>query len=138
MTLTVLAATGAVATRSDLSQRIIPNCLLLTSGVVLLVLSIIAGDVPASLLGAAVLSVVASLGVASGGLGMGDLKYLAVVGLGLGPVVGLFALFIAALAAAAWHLPLVLRKGPRVTFPFGPFIALGSVLAPLILAMLCR
>lgn len=137
-TLVVLAATGAVATRTDLNQRIIPNRLLMASGFVLLMLAVLDNRVPPSLLGAAALTGIALLGVASGGLGMGDLKYLAVIGLGLGPVAGLLALFLAALAAAVYHLPLAVRKGPKATFAFGPFIALGSVLAPLLLAVFGR
>jgi prepilin signal peptidase PulO-like enzyme (type II secretory pathway) len=132
LTLAVLTLTGAVATYTDLTRRIIPNCLLAASGFVLLMLAIMGGRVVAALVGAAVLVVIALISVAVGGFGMGDLKYLGVVGLGLGPVAGLLALFLAALAAVVWRLPLALRKGAKATFAFGPFIAVGSVMAPLI------
>jgi prepilin signal peptidase PulO-like enzyme (type II secretory pathway) len=132
LTLAVLTLTGAVAIYTDLTRRIIPNCLLAASGFVLLMLAIMGGRVVAALVGAAVLVVIALISVAVGGFGMGDLKYLGVVGLGLGPVAGLLALFLAALAAVVWRLPLALRKGAKATFAFGPFIAVGSVMAPLI------
>ena len=132
LTLAVLAVTGAIGAYTDISQRIIPNHLLLVAGFVLLTFSVLGGRVVAALVGAAVLVVIALISVAVGGFGMGDLKYLGVVGLGLGPVAGLLALFLAALAAVVWRLPLALRKGAKATFAFGPFIAVGSVMAPLI------
>ena len=132
LTLAVLTLTGAVATYTDLTRRIIPNRLLAVSGFLLLMLAIVGGRVVAALIGAAVLALVAMISVAVGGCGMGDLKYLGVVGLGLGPVAGLLALFLAALAAVVWRLPLALGKGAKATFAFGPFIAVGSVMAPLI------
>ena len=138
LTLVVLVATGVIAAHTDLTRRIIPNRLLAAAGFLLLMFAILDGRVPFALFGAAMLAGIALIGVAAGGLGMGDLKYLAVVGLGLGPVAGLLALFLAAFAAVICNLPLALRKGRRATFPFGPFIALGSVLATLPLAVFGR
>jgi leader peptidase (prepilin peptidase)/N-methyltransferase len=63
------------------------------------------------------------------GLGMGDIKLLAVMGLYLGPF-ALLALFFATVLGAIWGL-LVLgatRGSLRVALPFGPFLAIGSVL----------
>jgi leader peptidase (prepilin peptidase)/N-methyltransferase len=63
------------------------------------------------------------------GLGMGDIKLLAVMGLYLGPF-ALLALFFATVLGAIWGL-LVLgatRGSLRVALPFGPFLAMGSVL----------
>ena len=134
----VLLVVGIVATVADLQHMVIPNWLLAPAAVVLTATAAISGHLWLSLLGAAALSIVAMLGAAMGGLGMGDLKYLAVVGLGLGPLVGTIALFLAVLGAVAWHLPSALRHGVSVRFPFGPFIAFGSVLAPLFWAMVAR
>jgi leader peptidase (prepilin peptidase)/N-methyltransferase len=63
------------------------------------------------------------------GMGMGDIKLLAVMGIYLGPY-ALLALFIATVLGAIWGL-LVLgtsRQSMRIVMPFGPFLALGSVL----------
>ena len=128
----VLLMVGIVATATDLQHRVIPNWLLAPAAVALAVAAVIFGHLWLSLLGAVALSIVAMLGAATGGLGMGDLKYLAVVGLGLGPLVGAVAVLVAAFGAVLWHLPAALRHGPAVRFPFGPFIAFGSVLTPLL------
>lgn len=61
------------------------------------------------------------------GLGMGDIKLLAVMGLFLGPYVGV-ALFAGSTVGA---LSSVLGSGENLTLrriPFGPFLALGAIL----------
>jgi len=128
----VLLVVGIVATATDLQHLVIPNWLLAPAAVALAVAAVILGHLWISLLGAVALTIVAMLGVATGGMGMGDLKYLAVVGLGLGPLVGGAALLVAVFSTVVWHLPAAFRHGPKVRFPFGPFIAFGSVLAPLL------
>lgn len=66
------------------------------------------------------------------GMGMGDVKLAALVGLCLGAAVAV-ALLVAFLAAACFGLAVVARRGVaagrRTTFPFGPFLALGALAA---------
>ncbi len=70
-----------------------------------------------------------------GGMGMGDVKYAAVVGLYLGSL-GWSYLYIGSLisfaSAAIWVLPLMLSKRKTRNVPFGPFMALGVVVSGII------
>ncbi len=70
-----------------------------------------------------------------GGMGMGDVKYAAVVGLYLGSL-GWTYLYIGSLisfaSAAIWVLPLMLSKRITRNVPFGPFMAFGVVVAGII------
>ncbi len=61
------------------------------------------------------------------GLGLGDLKLMGAVGLFLGPLNSLLAIFMGALAGTLAGL--ALRVGFGREIPFGPFLALGAVLA---------
>lgn len=128
-------ATLAVITLTDLTDRIIPNVVLGPAaliGVVLLALAD-AGELPPHLLAAAiaggVLFVVAML--YPRGMGMGDVKLAAVMGLYLGRAVAP-ALLIGFAAGAAFGLGLIARHGSAARkrqVPFGPFLALGAVIA---------
>jgi len=61
-------------------------------------------------------------------MGFGDVKFLAPIGAFLGPVGVIYAFLGAATAGAVVGLPMyVLTK--RSQIPFGPYLALGSVLA---------
>jgi leader peptidase (prepilin peptidase) / N-methyltransferase len=63
------------------------------------------------------------------GMGMGDVKLVAVLGLFLGRAVAP-ALFIALAAGSAFGVALATRHGSgarKMTVPFGPFLALGGV-----------
>jgi leader peptidase (prepilin peptidase) / N-methyltransferase len=65
------------------------------------------------------------------GFGMGDVKLIAVMGLFLGDA-ALAAVLIALLAGSLVGLALIARHGPaaaKSTIPFGPFLALGALLA---------
>jgi leader peptidase (prepilin peptidase)/N-methyltransferase len=68
------------------------------------------------------------------GMGMGDVKLVAVMGLLLGPVV-FVALFAALATNAVVGLSIVARRGVRrarrTSLPFGPFLAGGGLLAAL-------
>jgi leader peptidase (prepilin peptidase) / N-methyltransferase len=61
-------------------------------------------------------------------MGFGDVKFLAPIGAWLGPVGVVVAFFGAAVAGSLIGLPLYLMGGKR-TIPFGPYLALGTVLA---------
>ncbi len=70
-----------------------------------------------------------------GGMGMGDVKYAAVVGLYLGSL-GWSYLYIGSLisfaGAALWVLPLMLSKRITRNVPFGPFMAFGVLVSGII------
>lgn len=118
----------------DLEHMIIPNSIVLPGTVVGLAASIalrpgswwvyIAGS-----LGAAAFMLVLAL-LWSGGMGPGDIKMALFMGAFLGEQV-LVALFFAFLSGALVGLYLILvRKQSRKTrVPFGPFLALGSLIA---------
>jgi leader peptidase (prepilin peptidase)/N-methyltransferase len=65
------------------------------------------------------------------GMGLGDVKMLALIGAFLGWQATLVALFVASFAGAATGLVLVWRGGAgmRSKLPFGSFLALGGVVA---------
>jgi prepilin signal peptidase PulO-like enzyme (type II secretory pathway) len=130
----LLEATLIVAAGSDLERRRIPNRLILMA---------LALAVPAllplprvlwgqALLGGALLfalTYVLAL-VTRGGLGGGDVKLTAVMGLLLGVRAGFVALLAAFLMAGVASLVLLLahRKGRQDTIPFGPYLAMGGIL----------
>lgn len=130
-----LAATLAAITLTDLEHRVIPNRILIVAAIVAVGL-LLAGDrdaLPEHLLAAAiafaVLFVVAI--VYPRGMGMGDVKLAAVMGLYLGKAVAP-ALLIAFAAGAIFGLALIASRGAEArkqAVPFGPFLALGGIVA---------
>jgi len=74
------------------------------------------------------------LAILPAGMGMGDAKLAAVIGLFLGIDRGIVALLIGFLLGGAYSVSLLaLRKGNlRSTFPFAPFLAFGGLFALLI------
>lgn len=124
----------------DLRHRIIPNRLtypsLLLFSVVIVLARVIGGvGDPASaaiglLLYGGILFVVA---VVSRGMGMGDVKLAALIGLVLGSL-GLRFVGVAAGAAIAFGglggvVALAMGKGRKSAIPFGPYLAAGAVVA---------
>ena len=65
------------------------------------------------------------------GMGGGDIKLIAMLGAFLGWQAVLVTIFLAAVLGASVGLTLILvrRKGRREPLPFGPFLALGALLA---------
>jgi leader peptidase (prepilin peptidase)/N-methyltransferase len=61
-------------------------------------------------------------------MGFGDVKFLAPIGAFLGPIGVLYAFFGAAIAGSVIGLPMFLLRRRR-QIPFGPYLALGTVLA---------
>jgi leader peptidase (prepilin peptidase)/N-methyltransferase len=120
----------------DLDHRIIPNKLTLLGAIVApaLVAATAPDRLPEHLIA----------GVAAGGffllallayprgMGMGDVKLAAVLGLFLGRAVGP-ALFVALVAGTLVGAAVIARKGAaegrKTAVPFGPFLALGGVVA---------
>jgi leader peptidase (prepilin peptidase)/N-methyltransferase len=127
----------AIAT-VDLEQRKIPNELVIALAVVAIVARAIAER--SHLLGSAVSGLIvfavalALANLARGGLGMGDVKLAAALGLVLGKVV-LLALLVGSTAGAVAALAVLVRQGKagrRTTIAYGPYLALGAALAILV------
>jgi leader peptidase (prepilin peptidase) / N-methyltransferase len=69
------------------------------------------------------------------GMGMGDVKLVGVMGLFLGAPVAI-GLFVALIASVLTGVALAVRRGARVArktaIPFGPYLALGGLVAALV------
>jgi leader peptidase (prepilin peptidase) / N-methyltransferase len=119
----------------DLDHRIIPNKLTLLGAVVglLLVALLFPDHLDESLIAAAAAGgffLVAAL-VYPAGMGMGDVKLAAVMGIFLGRAVAP-AIFVALLAGSLIGVALIARHGAEARkrgIPFGPWLALGGVVA---------
>jgi leader peptidase (prepilin peptidase) / N-methyltransferase len=120
----------------DLDHRIIPNKLTLLGAIVApaLVAVIDPGALPEHLIAAVAAGGFFLLAVIAypAGMGMGDVKLAAVLGLFLGRDVGP-ALLVALVAGTLVGAAVIARKGARegrkTAVPFGPFLALGGVVA---------
>lgn len=130
----VFVATLAAITLTDLELRIIPNKILIVSAVAGVVLAV--GLDPSSLPERAIAAAAAGgllFAIALAyprGMGLGDVKLAAVMGLYLGRSVAP-ALLIAFLAGSIFGLALIARNGAaarKQAVPFGPFLALGGVI----------
>ena len=120
----------------DLEYRIIPNRLTALGAVLALVIGVAldpAGE-PERLIaaaGAGGFLLVAALAY-PGGMGMGDVKLAAVLGLCLGAAVAP-AILIALLSGVIFGAGVMARKGTqqgrKTAVPFGPFLALGALVA---------
>jgi leader peptidase (prepilin peptidase)/N-methyltransferase len=129
----VLCAVLVVVTVTDLERRVIPNKVLL--GGAAIGLAIAAATDPSSLperglaaAGAGGFLLAVALAYPRG-MGMGDVKLAAVMGLFLGRAV-VPALAVAVIAGALVGLVLLAREGSSArkrAVPFGPFLALGGV-----------
>jgi len=132
----ILVAALVAITLIDLEHRIIPNRILAPLALAAVVLTavlqphllgerLIAGAAAGGFLLAAVFAYPA-------GMGMGDVKLAAVMGLVLGRAVAP-AMFIALIAGTVFGIAVMARKGVRdgrkTKVPFGPFLALGAVVA---------
>jgi len=138
-----LLGLAVILTVTDLQLQRLPNAVLWPGGVVLAVLLVVAAfarQEPAVLIGSVVAAAVLfalfllAAVVSPAGMGMGDVKLAAVLGLALG-YVGLATVLLAVLLAFALHavVSLVLlatrRAGRRTALPFGPPLLIGSAVA---------
>jgi leader peptidase (prepilin peptidase)/N-methyltransferase len=132
---TAMAALLAAVTIADLRTRLIPNRLLVTA--VLAALGILVLFDPAAVAvhlawcGAAGAFLGAAHAARPEGMGLGDVKLAAVLGLYLGAAV-VTALLVALSSGAFAGLVLILRHGRgarRRTLPFAPFLAIGAAVA---------
>jgi leader peptidase (prepilin peptidase) / N-methyltransferase len=117
----------------DLERRLIPNAITLPAAVAAAVL-LDPGALPEQLIAGAAAGgffLLAALAYPRG-MGMGDVKLAGVLGLYLGRAVGP-AIFIALVAGVVAGAAVIAVKGAaegrRTKVPFGPFLALGAVVA---------
>jgi leader peptidase (prepilin peptidase)/N-methyltransferase len=125
----VLVAVSAI----DLEHRIIPNRIVLPATVVVLAANTMRDLTPEwtiAALGASGFLFAAALAYPAG-MGMGDVKLALLMGAALGKTVSV-ALLAGMLAAMIPSLVLFARHGAKARkmgIPFGPFLAIGSVIA---------
>jgi leader peptidase (prepilin peptidase)/N-methyltransferase len=129
----VFVAVLAIVTLTDLERRVIPNKVLIAGA--LLCLAVAVPTDPAGVserLGAAAAAGGIFFLVALAypqGMGLGDVKLAATMGLFLGRAVAP-AILTALLAGSVVGLALIVRHGSgarKMAIPFGPFLALGGV-----------
>ncbi len=128
----------AAITLTDIERRIIPNSILIVGGLLCIALAaptdpaglperVIAAGAAGGLLFLVVLAYPA-------GMGLGDAKLAAVMGLFLGWSVAP-AILVALLSGSVVGLALIARHGAsarKMAIPFGPFLALGGVVGMLV------
>jgi leader peptidase (prepilin peptidase) / N-methyltransferase len=134
----VFVAMLAVITLTDLERRIIPNKALIAGAVLCLAIAIPTdpGGLPERLIAAAAAGGVFFLVVlaAPRGMGMGDVKLVATMGLFLGRAVAP-AILVGLLAGSVVGIALIAIQGAqarKMTIPFGPFLALGGIVGLLV------
>jgi leader peptidase (prepilin peptidase) / N-methyltransferase len=129
----VFVTTLLAVTLTDLDRRLIPNKILLAATVA--GAAIVAIGDPSSLPERAIAAAAAGGGLFlvalayPRGMGLGDVKLVAVMGLYLGRNVAP-AILVALIAGSAVGLALIARHGTEArkrAIPFGPFLALGGV-----------
>jgi leader peptidase (prepilin peptidase)/N-methyltransferase len=129
----VFVAMLAVITLTDLDLRIIPNKVLIVGAALCLAIAIPTdpGGVPERLIAAAAGGGLFFLVVLAypRGMGMGDVKLVATMGLFLGRAVAP-AILAGLLAGSIVGLALIATQGAhsrKMAIPFGPFLALGGI-----------
>ncbi len=132
----ILVSILVIATVIDLKLQIIPDRLTypgMVAGFILAVFSLLpinwADAVLGGWVGSMILYVIAL--ISQGGMGGGDIKFIAVIGLFLGWENTLLTLFLATFIGAIVGLGLMAVKGygRKAKVPFGPFLALGALIS---------
>ena len=119
----------------DLKSMMIPNRLVILGIISGILLSFVRGRPDwlemflGCVAGAGILLLVSF--VSNGGMGMGDVKLGAVMGIYLGWPGVLTAIFLAAFAGAVAGVMLIISRGRsrQHKIPFGPFLAVGTVVS---------
>jgi leader peptidase (prepilin peptidase) / N-methyltransferase len=129
----VFCAVLVAVTATDLTHRIIPNRIVLPAAVAILLAQTVLEPSPQWTLGAlgAAGFLFAAVLAYPAGMGMGDVKLALVMGAALGKTVPV-ALMLGMLSALVPAAILLARHGSaarKMGIPFGPFLALGSVVA---------
>jgi leader peptidase (prepilin peptidase)/N-methyltransferase len=135
----VFAAVLLVVTYIDLDHQIIPDRITLPGIPIFFAASLLIPTAsPADSLlglllgGGSLLAVALGYQLISGrpGMGMGDVKLLAMIGTIVGWRGVLFTIFASSAAGTAAGIPLMLlqKKDMKLAIPFGPFLALGAIL----------
>ena len=134
----IFIAVLAAVTLTDLERRIIPNKVLLVGAIAALAVAAIGdpGSLPVRLVAGAGAGGVLFLTALAypRGMGLGDVKLAATMGLFLGRNV-IPAIFVALLAGSLVGLAIIAREGAagrKRAIPFGPFLALGGVVGLLL------
>jgi prepilin signal peptidase PulO-like enzyme (type II secretory pathway) len=134
-----LAALAVLVAATDIERRLIPDRALLGAALLWALLWWLARPYPSPLLGAAGAVAFGGVFLAAHlawpeGMGMGDAKLAAVLGLYLGWPLCWVGLALGAWAGGAAGLVVLLRtRGDRrATLPYGPFLAAGAVAALLL------
>jgi leader peptidase (prepilin peptidase) / N-methyltransferase len=129
----VLCALLVTITLTDLELRVIPNALVLAGAVtaIVVVAATDANELPDRLIAAAIAGGVLFLVVLAypRGMGMGDAKLVAMMGLYLGRAIAP-AVLVGFLVGAVVGVAMIARRGAEArkqAIPFGPFLALGGV-----------
>jgi leader peptidase (prepilin peptidase)/N-methyltransferase len=129
----IFCAVLVAVTATDVTHRIIPNRIVLPAFVVVLALQTAIAPTPEWVLGALAASGFLFLAVLAypAGMGMGDVKLALVMGAALGKAVAVALMLgmVAALIPAAFLLARHGSAARKMGIPFGPFLALGSVVA---------
>jgi leader peptidase (prepilin peptidase)/N-methyltransferase len=134
----VFVTAMTAVTLTDLELRIIPNKILIVAAVLAVAIAAVGdvGTLPERMIAAAAaggLLLAAALAYPRG-MGLGDVKLAATMGLFLGRNVGP-AILVALLAGSLVGLAMVARHGAsarKQAIPFGPFLALGGVVGLLL------
>lgn len=130
-----LAAMLCTITISDLLYQVIPNKVNLVGFLYFLALHLFYSPLPfvtylwGVAAGGGLLLLLAIL--SRGGMGGGDIKLMAVIGMAIGWKLTLLALFLASLLGGGIGIVLLLLKlvSRKEPIPFGPFLALGTFIA---------
>lgn len=123
-----------LVTWTDLEARLVPDRMLLVAIAGALVIAVAWPPAPwqSALFGALELGGFALLLAvfSRGGLGGGDVKLAAVIGLFLGPVAGVLALLAAFIAAGLWAGVMLIsrRRRPHDSFALAPYLAAAAAL----------
>ena len=130
----VLCTVLMAITLTDLELRLIPNAIVLAGSIAAVAIVAITdpGELPENALAAAIAGGILFLIVLAypRGMGMGDAKLVAMMGLFLGRAVAP-AVLIGFLVGALVGVALIIRHGSEArkrAVPFGPFLALGGVI----------
>ena len=118
----------------DLDKGLIPDRFHFIIGACGILMTVVTKDLPIvdRVIGLVAISIpMLLIAVLFGGMGMGDVKLLAVCGFLLGWKLILFAFLAASMSAAVYAVIMMIKKAAhrKSEIPFGPFISLGVILA---------